>query len=54
MGNEFRLSEFADRIGARLVGDGERVVAGIAPIEEAGPGQVTFLANPKYARIAKD
>ena len=54
MGNEFRLSEFADRIGARLVGDGERIVAGIAPIEKAGPGQVTFLANPKYALIAKD
>ncbi|MGZ8439826.1 MAG: UDP-3-O-(3-hydroxymyristoyl)glucosamine N-acyltransferase [Candidatus Deferrimicrobiaceae bacterium] len=54
MGNEFRLTDLADRIGARLVGDGERVVAGIAPIEEAGPGQVTFLANPKYIRIAKD
>jgi UDP-3-O-[3-hydroxymyristoyl] glucosamine N-acyltransferase len=54
VGNEFRLSDLADRIGARLVGDGERIVAGIAPIEEAGPGQVTFLANPKYARFAKD
>jgi len=54
VGNEFRLADLADRIGARLVGDGERVVAGIAPIEEAGPGQVTFLANPKYARFAKD
>jgi len=54
VGNEFRLSDLADRIGARLVGDGEKIVAGIAPIEEAGPGQVTFLANPKYARFAKD
>jgi UDP-3-O-[3-hydroxymyristoyl] glucosamine N-acyltransferase len=54
VGNEFRLSDLADRIGARLVGDGDRVVAGIAPIEEAGPGQVTFLANPKYTRFAKD
>jgi len=54
VGNEFRLTDLADRIGARLVGDGERIVAGIAPIEEAGPGQVTFLANPKYARFAKD
>jgi len=54
VGNEFRLTDLADRIGARLVGDGERVVASIAPIEEAGPGQLTFLANPKYARFAKD
>ncbi len=54
MGNEFRLSDLADRIGARLVGDGDVAVSGIAPIEEAGPGQVTFLANPKYLRFARE
>lgn len=54
MANEFRLSDLADRIGARVVGDGDVVVSSIAPIEEAGPGQVTFLANPKYLRFAKD
>ncbi len=53
MGNEFRLSELAAMIGARLVGEGEGVVTGIAPIEEAGPGQVTFLANLKYIPFAK-
>lgn len=37
-----------------MVGEGDVVVSGIAPIEEAGPGQVTFLANPKYLRYAKD
>ncbi|NNG45860.1 MAG: UDP-3-O-(3-hydroxymyristoyl)glucosamine N-acyltransferase, partial [Deltaproteobacteria bacterium] len=56
MGIEFRLSDLAARIGARVVGgEGEEaVVSGVAPIEEAGPGQVTFLANRKYARIARD
>ena len=54
MGNEFRLADLAARIGARVEGDGDAVVSGIAPIEEAGPGQVTFLANPRYARFAKD
>ena len=54
MGNEVRLADLAVRIGARLVGDGEVVVTGISPIEEAGPGQVTFLSNPKYVRYAKD
>ncbi len=54
MGNEFPLSDLAARIGARVVGDGDVVVSGIAPIEEAGPGQVTFLANPKYLRFARD
>jgi UDP-3-O-[3-hydroxymyristoyl] glucosamine N-acyltransferase len=56
VGSEFRLSDLAARIGARVVGgEGENtVVSGVATIEEAGPGQVTFLANRKYARIARD
>jgi UDP-3-O-[3-hydroxymyristoyl] glucosamine N-acyltransferase len=54
LGNEFRLSDLAARIGARVVGEEDAVVSGIAPIEEAGPGQVTFLASPKYMRFAKD
>jgi UDP-3-O-[3-hydroxymyristoyl] glucosamine N-acyltransferase len=54
VGNEFPLSDLAVRIGARVVGDGDAVVSGIAPIEEAGPGQVTFLANPKYLRFARE
>jgi UDP-3-O-[3-hydroxymyristoyl] glucosamine N-acyltransferase len=54
VGNDVRLADLAVRIGARLVGDGEVVVTGISPIEEAGPGQVTFLSNPKYSRYAKD
>ena len=53
MANEIRLSDLAARIGAKLAGD-DAVVTGIAPIESAGPGQVTFLANPKYARFARD
>lgn len=53
MPSEIRLSELAARIGARLAGD-DAVVTGIAPIESAGPGQVTFLANPRYARFARD
>ena len=48
MGNRFRLSDLAAKIGAELRGpDGE--VNGISSIEDALPGQVTFLSNPKYA-----
>jgi UDP-3-O-[3-hydroxymyristoyl] glucosamine N-acyltransferase len=50
--NEFRLSDLAARIGARLEGDGNVAVSGIAPIEEAAAGQVTFIANPKYRHHA--
>ncbi len=53
MANEIRLSDLAARIGARLAGS-DAVVTAIAPIETAGPGQVTFLANPKYARFARE
>jgi len=44
-----KLAELAERLGCELRGDGGREVTGVAPIERAGPGDVTFLANPRYA-----
>jgi UDP-3-O-[3-hydroxymyristoyl] glucosamine N-acyltransferase len=44
-----KLSELAERLGCELRGDGDVEVAGVAGIEQAGPGDVTFLANPRYA-----
>lgn len=43
-----KLQQIADRIGCRLEGDGAIEITGAAGIEDAGPGQITFLANPKY------
>lgn len=43
------LRELADRLGCRLEGDGAIEITGVAAIEHAGPGDLTFLANPKYA-----
>lgn len=40
--------KLADLVGGRLVGDPELEIAGPAKIEEAGPGEISFLANPKY------
>ncbi len=45
-----RLSELARRIEAVVVGDGELEVTSCATLEEAGAGQVSFLANPKYMK----
>jgi UDP-3-O-[3-hydroxymyristoyl] glucosamine N-acyltransferase len=42
------LAEIADRIGCRLEGDGAIEITGLAGIEQAQPGHITFLANPKY------
>ncbi|MBI5904460.1 MAG: hypothetical protein HZB86_02750 [Deltaproteobacteria bacterium] len=47
------LSELAARIGAVLRGP-DSPVRGIAPLEEAGPGQVAFLSNPRYVRLARE
>lgn len=46
----YRLAELASRFGAMLHGDGERTIAGVGTLQEAGPGQIAFLANPKYRR----
>lgn len=43
-----KLAEIAERLGCQLEGDGNLEITGVAGIEEAGAGQLTFLANPKY------
>ncbi|MBI1749791.1 MAG: UDP-3-O-(3-hydroxymyristoyl)glucosamine N-acyltransferase [Acidobacteria bacterium] len=48
-----KLSEIARRLGCQLDGDGEIEITGVAGIEEAHPGQLTFLANRKYAPAVK-
>src|SRR5260370_10988324 len=42
-------SEIAALTGGRMVGPGTVTVAGIAPLERAGPGDLSFLASPRYA-----
>jgi UDP-3-O-[3-hydroxymyristoyl] glucosamine N-acyltransferase len=44
-----KLRELAERLGCELRGDGDVEIGGVAGIEQAGPGDVTFLANPRYA-----
>lgn len=43
------LDELARRLDCRLEGDGTVVVTRVAAIDDAGPGDLTFLTNPKYA-----
>jgi UDP-3-O-[3-hydroxymyristoyl] glucosamine N-acyltransferase len=43
------LTELAARLGCRLDGDGAIEVRRVASLDEAGPGDLTFLANTKYA-----
>jgi UDP-3-O-[3-hydroxymyristoyl] glucosamine N-acyltransferase len=48
-----KLSEIATRLGAELHGDGDIEITGVAGIEHALPDQITFIANPKYAPLAR-
>ena len=47
------LRELADRLGCRLEGDGAIEITGVAGLEDAGPGDVSFFANPRYAAALK-
>ncbi|HUL32344.1 MAG TPA: UDP-3-O-(3-hydroxymyristoyl)glucosamine N-acyltransferase [Candidatus Eisenbacteria bacterium] len=44
-----KLQELAERLECRLEGEPQTEVSGVAGIEQAGPGEVTFLANRRYA-----
>jgi UDP-3-O-[3-hydroxymyristoyl] glucosamine N-acyltransferase len=44
-----KLQELAERLGCRLEGEPGVEIHGVAGIEQAGPGEVTFLANRRYA-----
>ena len=48
-----KLGELASRLGAELRGDPELEVTGVKGIEEAGATQITFVANPRYAALAR-
>ncbi|MCL4840878.1 MAG: UDP-3-O-(3-hydroxymyristoyl)glucosamine N-acyltransferase [Bryobacteraceae bacterium] len=49
-----RLKEIAERLGCELRGgDGNVEIEGVLGLEQAGPGHLTFLANPKYAHKVK-
>ncbi len=44
-----KLRDIAERLDCRLDGDGAIEITGVAAIEEAGPGHLTFFTNPRYA-----
>jgi len=48
------LNAIAEKVGGRVKGDGSVEITGVAKIENAREGEITFLANPKYVRYLKD
>src|SRR5882724_2777213 len=49
-----KLADIASTLNARVEnGSPDLEITGVAGIEDAGAGQITFLANPKYASAAR-
>ena len=45
-----KLAEIAHRVGGMLSGEGAVEITGVAPIEHAAPGEITFLSLQRYMR----
>jgi len=47
-GRHRTAGRIAELVGGRLVGSAETEVAGVAPLETAGPGDISFFASARY------
>jgi UDP-3-O-[3-hydroxymyristoyl] glucosamine N-acyltransferase len=48
-----RLDEIAEKLSCKIEGDGAIQITGVATLERADSGDLSFLANPKYFNEAK-
>jgi UDP-3-O-[3-hydroxymyristoyl] glucosamine N-acyltransferase len=46
-----KLSEIGAFLGGEVAGDGNLEISRVAKIEDAGPGEISFVANPKYRKF---
>jgi UDP-3-O-[3-hydroxymyristoyl] glucosamine N-acyltransferase len=51
--SSYALGQLAELLGCQLAGDPGIEIVGVSTLEKAGPGEITFLANMKYAPKAK-
>ena len=42
------VREVAQLLGGTVIGDDQQIITGISSLTEASPGDISFLANPKY------
>ena len=45
------LSDLASHVGGKVIGDGSIVIQKVSAIDRAGPGEISFLTNPRYQRL---
>jgi len=51
-GGSFTLGELAGTLNARLEGEPSRRVRAVAPLEAAGPDDISFVLGPRYLKAA--
>lgn len=44
------LADLAALVGGRVIGDPDVIIERVSSIEDAGPGDISFLASPRYRR----
>ena len=45
------LADLAELVGGRVIGDPDVTIERVASIEDAGPGDIAFVAHPRYRRF---
>src|SRR5271154_2491704 len=48
-----KLADLAEKLSCRLEGPPETEIQGVAGIDQAAPGQITFLSNKRYIPLLK-
>src|SRR5688500_17863918 len=48
---EFTVNQLAGLLGGKVQGDGNARINMLAKIQDAKPGQIAFLSNPKYEQF---
>ena len=51
LNNKIALVDLAEYAGGTVDGDGSVIINGIAPIEKAASGQISFIANDRYKKF---
>ena len=47
------VEQLAALVRGRLVGDGSVPIHSARPVGEAGPGDITFIENERYAKLLR-
>ena len=51
---KYTLAHLAELLDAKLIGDGQCEITGLATLQNAKPGQLSFLSNPSYVGQLKN